>query len=81
MTYTVAMAEHPRRFEPDTSVTEVVAHLRRWGYAIVTDVASDEQLDRLADEREPERTARRAKLAACFDKLADAFETLRMLRP
>ncbi len=47
------MSEHPIHLEPGVAPSEVVDHLRRWGYAIVTGVADDEQLDRLAAEAEP----------------------------
>ena len=47
------MTEHPIHLGPEVAPAEVVAHLRRWGYAIVTDLAGDDQLDRLAAEAEP----------------------------
>jgi len=47
------VAEPTTRFPPDTNPAEVVAHLRRWGYAIVEDAASADVLDRLAAEAEP----------------------------
>ncbi len=47
------MAEPTTRFPPGTDPVEIVAHLRRWGYAIVEDAASAELLDRLAAEAGP----------------------------
>lgn len=40
-------------FPPDAAAADVCAHLRRWGYAIVDDVAGDDVMDRLADEARP----------------------------
>jgi len=40
-------------FTPDAPTGEIVAHLRRWGYAIVDDVADPDVLDRLAAEAAP----------------------------
>jgi ectoine hydroxylase-related dioxygenase (phytanoyl-CoA dioxygenase family) len=42
-----------KHFRPDADPDEVVAHLNEFGYAIVDDVASADQLDRLAAEVEP----------------------------
>ncbi|MEL6982341.1 MAG: phytanoyl-CoA dioxygenase family protein [Actinomycetota bacterium] len=47
------MAEPTTRFPPDVDPDEVVAHLARWGYAIVEDAAPPGLLDRLADQVEP----------------------------
>jgi ectoine hydroxylase-related dioxygenase (phytanoyl-CoA dioxygenase family) len=35
---------------PDTPATDISAHLRRWGYAIVDDVVGDDVMDRLEAE-------------------------------
>ncbi len=53
LVYTPGVAEPTTRFPPGTDPVEIVAHLRRWGYAIVEDAASAELLDRLAVEAEP----------------------------
>ncbi|MEM9563971.1 MAG: phytanoyl-CoA dioxygenase family protein [Actinomycetota bacterium] len=47
------MATHPTSFPADVDPTLVVDHLRSWGYAIVTGVASGDQLDRLEAEAGP----------------------------
>ncbi len=41
------------RFSPDADPAEVSAHLRRFGYAIVDDLADPALLDRLAGEAQP----------------------------
>ena len=41
------------RFSPDTDPLTVSAHLKRYGYAIVTNVVDDETMDALATEAEP----------------------------
>jgi ectoine hydroxylase-related dioxygenase (phytanoyl-CoA dioxygenase family) len=43
----------PAPLPPDSTTAEVADHLRRWGYAIVRDLASAEQLDRLDGEAAP----------------------------
>jgi ectoine hydroxylase-related dioxygenase (phytanoyl-CoA dioxygenase family) len=40
-------------FSPDVDPADVATHLRRWGYAIVDDVADVETMDRLAAEAAP----------------------------
>ena len=43
----------PTHFPAEVDPATVAAHLDRWGYAIVDDVAPPELLDRLADEARP----------------------------
>ncbi len=47
------MANHPAHFAPDADPTVVADHVRRWGYAIVDDLADPAVLDRLAAESAP----------------------------
>ncbi len=47
------MPDSPTMFPPDVGPDAVVDHLRRWGYAIVTGLASTEQLARLEAEASP----------------------------
>ncbi len=49
----MSTASHPRRFAAGEDPLEVSRHLRRFGYAIVEDVASPAQMDRLQSEASP----------------------------
>ncbi len=48
-----APQSHPRRFAASVDPLEVSRHLRRFGYAIVEDAATSEQMDRLESEAAP----------------------------